>query len=131
MVFASLLEYASVGYMAKRIQMRKKNCLLLPLIAAQKKNDNMNASAVSLITATQLQSCPLLPVQPPPPPNPNYQRKDRNKMCGMVASDIDKYSRVLFPVTFTCFQLMYWIIYQYLSSYDIADNLVYLYPDHL
>jgi glycine receptor alpha-3 len=54
--------------------------------------------------------------------------KDLNKMFGMTASDIDKYSRVMFPVSFFCFQLMYWIIYQHLSD-DVVDDLVYLHPD--
>ena len=49
-------------------------------------------------------------------------------MFGMTASDIDKYSRVMFPVTFASFQLMYWIIYQHLSD-DVVDELVYLNPE--
>ena len=71
---------------------------------------------------------PMLPPPAPPPPNPECDMKDLNKMFGMTASDIDKYSRVIFPVTFTCFQLMYWIIYQHLSD-DVVDDLVYLHPD--
>ena len=72
------------------------------------------------------------PTQPPPPPappappaNPDCNMKELNKMFGMTASDIDKYSRVIFPVTFTCFQLMYWIIYQHLSD-EVLEDLVYL-----
>jgi len=64
----------------------------------------------------------------PPPPNPECDMKDLNKMFGMTASDIDKYSRVFFPVTFTCFQLMYWIIYQHLSD-EVINDLVYLHPE--
>ena len=65
-------------------------------------------------------------IPPPlPPPNPDCEMKELNKMFGMTASDIDKYSRIFFPVTFTCFQLMYWIIYQHLSDEEI-DDLVYL-----
>ena len=71
---------------------------------------------------------PLPPPPAPPPPNPECDMKDLNKMFGMTASDIDKYSRVIFPVTFTCFQLMYWIIYQHLSD-NVVDDLVYLHPD--
>ncbi|XP_023172423.1 gamma-aminobutyric acid receptor subunit beta isoform X4 [Drosophila hydei] len=37
MVFASLLEYATVGYMAKRIQMRKQRFMAIQKIAEQKK----------------------------------------------------------------------------------------------
>ena len=68
------------------------------------------------------------PPPAPPPPNPECDMKDLNKMFGMTASDIDKYSRVFFPVTFTCFQLMYWVIYQHLSDH-VVDDLVYLHPD--
>ncbi|QQP38092.1 Gammaaminobutyric acid receptor subunit betalike [Caligus rogercresseyi] len=61
--------------------------------------------------------------------NPECDMKDLNKMFGMTASDIDKYSRVIFPVTFTCFQLMYWIIYQHLSD-DVVDDLKATHTQH-
>jgi len=76
---------------------------------------------------------PPLPPQPPqpapaaPPPASEGDGKDLNKLFGMTASDIDKYSRIFFPVTFTCFQLMYWIIYSHLSD-DTVDDLVFLNP---
>ena len=73
----------------------------------------------------------LMPLPPPPPPapaNPDCEAKNLNKLFGMTASDIDKYSRIFFPVTFTCFQLMYWIIYSHLSD-DTVDDLVYLIPE--
>ena len=81
-----------------------------------------------------MKSAQMPPQQPPPaaappqaPPEPG-EGKDLNKLFGMTASDIDKYSRIFFPVTFTCFQLMYWIIYSHLSD-DVVDDLVYLVPD--
>ena len=46
-------------------------------------------------------------------------------MFGIAASDIDKYSRVIFPTLFTLFQCLYWIIYQNLSEIKI-DDLVFL-----
>lgn len=75
-------------------------------------------------------SAPGVPVhaQEPPPPNPDCDMKDLNKMFGMTASDIDKYSRIFFPVTFISFQLMYWIIYQHLSD-EVISDLVYLHPE--
>ncbi len=39
------LEYASVGYMAKRIQMRKNRFLALQKMAEQKKNEALSAAA--------------------------------------------------------------------------------------
>jgi len=71
---------------------------------------------------------------PPPAPAPRLMPqsivtpKDINKMFGITASDIDKYSRVIFPITFTCFQLMYWIIYQHLSD-TLVEDLVFLQKD--
>merc|ERR1719410_2128925 len=73
-------------------------------------------------------SAPGVPPQEPPPPNPDCDMKDLNKMFGMTASDIDKYSRIFFPVTFISFQLMYWIIYQHLSD-EVISDLVYLHPE--
>ena len=75
------------------------------------------------------------PAPPPAPPSapkliPSMMAsvvtpKDINKMFGITASDIDKYSRMIFPITFVCFQLMYWIIYQHLSDI-IVEDLVFL-----
>lgn len=51
--------------------------------------------------------------------------KDLNKLWGFTPSDIDKYSRVVFPVCFICFNLMYWIIYLHISDV-VADDLEYI-----
>ena len=52
-------------------------------------------------------------------------KKNLQKMGGISPSDIDKYSRILFPVSFTCFNLMYWIIYLNISE-EIVPDLVLL-----
>jgi len=39
----------------------------------------------------------------------------------MRASDIDKYSRVIFPITFFSFHLTYWSIFLTISDIDISD----------
>ena len=77
--------------------------------------------------ALPLQAPAFLPHQPLPPlpPTAECTVQDLNKMFGMRGSDIDRYSRIIFPVTFICFQLMYWVAYQHMS-YDIVDDLVYL-----
>ena len=51
--------------------------------------------------------------------------KDLNKLYGFTPSDIDKYSRVVFPVCFICFNLMYWIIYLHISDV-VAEDLVFI-----
>ncbi len=55
-------------------------------------------------------------------------KKNLQKMLGISPSDIDKYSRIFFPVSFTCFNLMYWIIYLHVSD-EIASDLVLLNPE--
>lgn len=47
-----------------------------------------------------------------------------NKLCGVSPSDIDKYSRVVFPVCFVCFNLMYWVIYMRISDVKYAEPTV-------
>jgi len=51
--------------------------------------------------------------------------EDLSTILGMTPSDIDKYSRIFFPITFTCFQLMYWIIYNHLSDDETLDGLIF------
>ena len=55
--------------------------------------------------------------------NPVFGAKkpDLNKLFGVGPSDIDKYSRVIFPVCFTCFNLMYWIIYAHISTHVVPE----------
>ena len=48
MIFSYFTEYASVGYMAKRIQMRKNRFLALQKMAEQKKNEAMNATNAAM-----------------------------------------------------------------------------------
>jgi len=48
-------------------------------------------------------------------------KKNLQKMGGVSPSDIDKYSRILFPVSFICFNLMYWIIYLNISEAVVPD----------
>ncbi|XP_028967507.1 gamma-aminobutyric acid receptor subunit beta [Galendromus occidentalis] len=50
--------------------------------------------------------------------------KNPNKLCGVNPSDIDKYSRVVFPVCFVCFNLMYWVIYMRISDVKYAEPTV-------
>ena len=54
---------------------------------------------------------------------PEHCRKNLQKMLGISPSDIDKYSRIFFPVSFICFSLMYWIIYLHVSD-EIARDLI-------
>lgn len=54
--------------------------------------------------------------------------KHLNELFGVSPSDIDKYSRVVFPVCFVCFNLMYWMIYLHISKI-LEDDFVAINSD--
>lgn len=51
---------------------------------------------------------------PPVVGGPFFDFFQSPRLYGISPSDIDKYSRVVFPVCFVCFNLMYWVIYMHI-----------------
>ncbi|CAG2176063.1 unnamed protein product [Oppiella nova] len=172
MVFAALLEYATVGYMGKRIAMRKSRSQQLAKLLNEHRQKCVAASIDSGIEPpirTSLYSNPCIPaprneiryrisgsktltrtsslkakqqmaavdgdlelsggddalVTPSTPTQltPFRGPKNPNTLFGVCPSDIDKYSRVVFPVCFLCFNLMYWIIYMHISDFLTDEQM--------
>ncbi|XP_032795847.1 gamma-aminobutyric acid receptor subunit beta [Daphnia magna] len=164
MVFASLLEYAAVGYVEKRIRLRKTQYQMMQkLVESRKKTVTVALDAEMEHTPRQTEvrflmgphgkAMPIHETSGHPMPSalgcqavvnnsnnmvingPRIDEeatavmippgKDLNKLWGFTPSDIDKYSRVVFPVCFICFNLMYWIIYLHISDV-VADDLEFI-----
>lgn len=197
MVFAALLEYATVGYLGKRIAMRKAHAqnvlshavaMTQRMVAAQNQANmmnNRNQQPTSNIYGhsgqTNQHNGPNSDVSPnqngtqvgglgpnskgaqQQQPNvveqflntaaalPNFvntkfdkrgggtlmpgtrvvdpkvakigKAKQLDSIFGVRPSSIDKYSRVVFPVCFVCFQLMYWIVYLHISAFLESDEM--------
>ncbi|KAG1681252.1 Gamma-aminobutyric acid receptor subunit beta [Nymphon striatum] len=145
MVFASLLEYATVGYLGKRMSMRKSRNQALQRLAEQRRapepcqmgmgiqssssnQDHHNSHSGLHMKTTEVRFKNRKGYENTVNGTPDLEGqiiRDFSKMYGISPSDIDKYSRVVFPVCFICFNLMYWIIYMHISDV-LAEDLVHL-----
>ena len=82
---------------------------------------------VNEMTDANALGCPDCPrsAPPPPPPPVSIPKDPGDKIFGLKSSDIDKYSRIIFPIFFASFHLMYWSIFLTISDV-VVDDLVYL-----
>jgi glycine receptor alpha-3 len=137
MVFAALLEYAIVGYMAKRIQIRKNRVeALMKMVKESREREALLESSLRRQQEERMHSRnqrgwgfeavsiqePILPMADEN--SPDIRRiiaVNPNHICGVTPSDIDKYSRALFPLCFFAFQTIYWVIYISISAVDTGN----------
>ncbi|VDO18512.1 unnamed protein product [Heligmosomoides polygyrus] len=119
-VFASLLEYAAIGYLMKRnrsfvnaspVQYYETGdgVLRRESTRKKKKNSNNNRNSVKIEVEAQAdQRIPLLSMVPMPPipfkPRPPAWSRFR-------PSSVDLFSRVAFPTFFIMFHIVYWVFY--------------------
>ncbi|KAK6029236.1 hypothetical protein OSTOST_04657 [Ostertagia ostertagi] len=94
MVFCSLLEYAAVGYINKRMKLQ-----------AKKKEDNRDSGTSSLMMMKAVR----------------VHRRFTWK-CLLRPSNIDKYSRWSFPALFILFNVGYWSYFLRISHNDAVLN---------
>ncbi|VDM96415.1 unnamed protein product [Thelazia callipaeda] len=134
MVFSSLLEYAAVGYISKRIKLiqkkqkdlKKQDDTIIPLYqpfySSRDKNSNLYNGG-QIIPPGECQ-CPI------PPPSPKRKvlaveipEEEEYLMlfCIIRPSKIDEYSRSIFPLIFIVFNMIYWSYYYNISGPELAD----------
>jgi hypothetical protein len=104
MVFASLIEYATVGYFEFK-QDHQINDVINDKSEKQKTiiiDDNEEKTFIKLLRSQLLSAIP-----------PIRGTRDPNR--------IDKYSRWVFPIIYFIFNLIYWTTYMYISSENIND----------
>uniref|UniRef100_A0A914UW18 Gamma-aminobutyric acid receptor subunit beta n=1 Tax=Plectus sambesii TaxID=2011161 RepID=A0A914UW18_9BILA len=160
MVFASLLEYAAVGYINKRMKLRKDRKKMqkdAQLASAQQQHQttfsprNSPAATHRMLLPMQEPSTPrMLPSTSPLSGPAQFHevecdcdlkghsfgtsrlrrvslkspiRAPKRNRCKLSPSSIDKYSRIIFPLTFIAFNGVYWVIYMHVSktALDIGD----------
>ncbi|VDP02103.1 unnamed protein product [Soboliphyme baturini] len=153
MVFASLLEYAAVSYLNKKMKMKRERkkqkdaqSQEFAILPNQPPRRQMSVSAVAVVGTAEASFYPYISNKAQrdyqrlvagnlSPPGSHFEcecdvsfqpipmkitkpRLRRRKLHNVTPSSIDKYSRMLFPVIFAIFNIIYWIVYGY-SDADI------------
>ncbi|GMT17660.1 hypothetical protein PFISCL1PPCAC_8957, partial [Pristionchus fissidentatus] len=152
MVFASLVEYAVVSYMNKRIVLKRQKRQKAqeqqqrqerPMFASPAKpNNNVDAFYMGAHHSSMhqlmeippdcdcrtipLQQHPRLTAEPSTPlwPAPFGRAKKATRTCSNITpAKIDKCSRYLFPLLFGGFNVLYWTILTVLSSMSESTTM--------
>ena len=117
MVFAALLEYAAVAYTGKRCKLKK-----------QKRKTRRRQFSMTSTGSNKKITTPLWDFD-------SSSSSDEESCCEKCkflcskASDIEKYSRVLFPTAFICFNIVYWVSYLNISNLHNSDSYQPVFDD--
>uniref|UniRef100_A0A1I7YK63 Neur_chan_memb domain-containing protein n=1 Tax=Steinernema glaseri TaxID=37863 RepID=A0A1I7YK63_9BILA len=141
MVFASLVEYAVVSYMNKKLAQRREkrrkqaeqmqpvevpmfnNHLLPPIKTPPHMNHLVEIPGDCDCRTIPLVQHPRLVAETTLWPAPFGRAKKATKTCRSVTpSKIDKYSRYIFPLSFITFNVAYWTIMTVLSTMSMNLN---------
>uniref|UniRef100_A0A0N5CEA1 Gamma-aminobutyric acid receptor subunit beta n=1 Tax=Strongyloides papillosus TaxID=174720 RepID=A0A0N5CEA1_STREA len=142
MVFASLVEYAVVSYMNKKLaQKRDKKrrkqeqaqTAEMPMFGNYNATPFNNNPTKTLISHPEVPAdcdCRTIPMVQPPRfvpdnimwPAPFIKAKKATRTCRTITpSKIDRCSRSVFPIIFIIFNLGYWTIMTILNAYTTSD----------
>uniref|UniRef100_A0A8C5IY80 Gamma-aminobutyric acid type A receptor alpha6 subunit n=1 Tax=Junco hyemalis TaxID=40217 RepID=A0A8C5IY80_JUNHY len=141
-VFSALIEFAAVNYFtnlqAQRAMRKAARAAALAaalsaatvpaedeIVSHSDSNSNLKKRVNSIasqaeqspepsIISNTASQCQPLPVPPPAPPQPPA-------IGG--ASKIDQYSRILFPVAFAGFNLVYWVVYLSKDTMEVSSKI--------
>uniref|UniRef100_A0A8C6J5L6 Uncharacterized protein n=1 Tax=Melopsittacus undulatus TaxID=13146 RepID=A0A8C6J5L6_MELUD len=116
-VFSALIEFAAVNYFTN-IQMEKakrktvKSLLEFPVAPLQRKRSTEETLTTTTPNTLGGSAKPSA-VTPPAPPASHSG-----------TSKIDKYARILFPVTFGAFNMVYWVVYLSKDTMEKSESLM-------
>uniref|UniRef100_A0A1I7YKX5 Neur_chan_memb domain-containing protein n=1 Tax=Steinernema glaseri TaxID=37863 RepID=A0A1I7YKX5_9BILA len=137
MVFSSLLEYAAVGYISKRLKLLEQKqkrirprSSQLPLTTDPRAQDLLqpyfNQAYKPFYSSVDRNSNLYTPDLVNPPIPPQLKRLPPipvEEKWAFRPSNIDKYSRVVFPLIFIMFNFAYWVYFYNISaSVDESDS---------
>ena len=147
MVFGALLEYSTVSNMYKRIKLNQRRfqdfkkkvrqvsltlmCVLISRQAVEMKDDMLKQreQEMQLVTiedekkkwnAKQAEHRLLKEEKPTPVPYMEFGELPAT-LFGCRASDIERYARIVFPLFFFTFHMVYWTILVHISENTVED----------
>uniref|UniRef100_A0A8R1Y479 Gamma-aminobutyric acid receptor subunit beta n=1 Tax=Onchocerca volvulus TaxID=6282 RepID=A0A8R1Y479_ONCVO len=125
MVFSSLLEFAAVGYISKRIKViERRRKIIHRQLPVSNYFYAMPSTTMNTIIPLYFGECQC-PIPPPSPEEFPVEETHKEEyvilFCVIRPSQIDKYSRSIFPLIFLVFNIIYWLYYYSISGKELMD----------